>query len=133
VSAADSADFAWLVGMTQCAPTAGMTAIKATDANGKIRGMVGYDGWTESAVFAHMAVDTPVAWRSLIPACFEYPFNACGKHVLMGVIPSHNTASWGLAKHLGFRIAYAIRDGWAMGDDLLVLEMRRENCRFLRS
>lgn len=122
----------FIVSRTSCALTSGARAIKAVDNHGHIRGMVAYDGWTEAAVFAHMAVDTPIAWRALLPACFEYPFIECGRRVLCGVIPAHNTASWGMAKHLGFRVAHAIKDGWAQGDDLLLLELRREDCRFVR-
>lgn len=131
-TAATAEDFGWLVERTQCATTAGFRAIKAVDGGGRIRGMVGYDGWTENAVQAHMAVDTPVAWRALIPACFEYPFREAGKGVLLGIIPAHNTRSWRMARRLGFRFAHAVRDGWARGDDLLVLELRREDCRFLK-
>lgn len=94
--------------------------------------MVGFDGWTENACQAHMAVDTPVAWRSLLPAAFEYPFRECNRGLILAAIPSHNTKSWGLALHFGFRVAHVVRDGWAVGDDLVLLEMRREDCRFLK-
>ena len=133
VTAAGPADFTWLIEATQCALTPGARAIKATDAAGKVRGMVAYDWWTESACYAHMAVDTPVAWRSLVRPAFMYPFVECDRRKLLALIPSHNTKSWGLAKHFGFTVVHAIRDGWAVGDDLLLLEMRREDCRFLRS
>lgn len=131
-TATTRADLAWLVDRTQCNITSEMRGIKAVDRAGKIRGMVGYDSWTENSVQAHMAVDTPVAWRALLPAVFVYPFLECKKGVLLGVIPSHNTASWGMAKHLGFEVKYAVRDGWARGDDLLLLELRREKCRYLQ-
>jgi hypothetical protein len=132
VLAAEPMDFAWLVGKTSCAVSGGFRAIKAIDDAGRIRGMVGYDLWTENAVTAHMAVDTPIAWRALIPECFRYPFEQCGKEIMLGVIPADNAKSWGLASHLGFRIAHTVRDGWARGVDLLLLELRRTDCRFLR-
>lgn len=132
VTAAAPQDLDWLIRATSCAATPGMRAIKAVDATGAIRGMVGFDGWTENAAFAHMAVNTPMAWRALIPACFTYPFIECDREVLLGVIPANNTKSWGMASHLGFRIAHTVRDGWARGVDLLLLELRRDDCRFLR-
>ena len=132
VLAGESSDIEWLVSRTRCAVTRGFKAIKAVDARGQIRGMVGYDGWTENAVTSHMAVDTPIAWRSLIPACFEYPFLECRRDILLGVIPADNAKSWGMASHLGFRIAHTVMDGWAKGVGLLLLELRREDCRFLR-
>jgi hypothetical protein len=132
VLAAAPEDFAWIVSRTQCAPTAGFRALKAVDASGRIRGMVAYDGWTENAAQAHMAVDTPVAWRALLPAAFEYPFLECGKGVLLAVIPAHNVRSWTLATRFGFALVHRVVDGWARGDDLLFLEMRRESCRYLQ-
>lgn len=132
VEAAGPLDLKWLVDATRCALTPGANAIKAVDARGRIRGMVAYDWWTENAVYAHMAVDTPIAWRHLIPACFEYPFVQCNRQLLLALIPAHNEKSWGLAGHFGFRIVHTVRDGWAKGDDLHLLELRREDCRFLR-
>jgi hypothetical protein len=133
VEAATTEDLGFVVVRAQCALTPGARGIKATDAAGAVRGVVAYDLWTENAVWAHMAVDTPIAWRSLIPACFKYPFVECGRDILLAAVPSHNTASWGLCKHLGLTIKHVVRDGWARGDDLLLLELRRADCRFLRS
>lgn len=132
VTAAAPEDFAWLVERTSCAVSSGMRAIKAVDDAGRIRGMVGYDLWTENAVTAHMAVDTPIAWRSLIPACFEYPFVECDKGLILAVIPADNEKSWGMAGHLGFKLVHTVRDGWARGVDLLMLELRRTDCRYLK-
>lgn len=131
VTAAELGDMKWIVDATSCVLTPGARAIKAVDAGGAIRGMVAYDWWTKNAVYAHMAVDAPIVWRSLIPACFEYPFNECGLEVILALIPSHNEKSWGLAGRLGFRLVHSVRDGWAKGDDLHLLELRREDCRFL--
>lgn len=133
VTAAELGEMKWIVDATNCVLTPAARAIKAVDAAGAIRGMVAYDWWTENAVYAHMAVDTPIAWRSLIPECFRYPFEQCGKSVILAFIPAHNEKSWDFAGHLGFRIVHTVRDGWAKGDDLHLLELRREDCRFLRS
>lgn len=122
----------WIIDATSCVLTPGARGIKAVDDSGAIRGMVAYDWWTPNSVCAHMAVDTPIAWRSLIPACFEYPFLECGREVMLALIPASNTKSWGLAGRFGFRIVHSVRDGWAKGDDLHFLELRREDCRFLR-
>lgn len=132
VIAATPGDIDWLVERTRCAVSTGMRAIKAVDARGHIRGMVGYDLWTKNAVTAHMAVDTPIAWRSLIPACFEYPFLECGRELILAVIPADNEKSWGMAGSLGFRLKHTVRDGWSKGVDLLMFELRRSDCRFLR-
>lgn len=132
VTAATTEELSYIVAATSCALTPGARAIAAKDAAGAVRGMVAYDCWTESAVCAHMAVDTPIVWRSLLPACFTYPFVECDRRVLLGVIPHHNRASWTMAQRLGFTVKHVVRDGWALGDDLLLLELRRDDCRYLR-
>ena len=131
VVAASPEDFDWLVERTQCAPTLGFRAIKAIDETGRILGMVGYDGWTENAVQAHMAVDTPMAWRAMLGPAFAYPFQECGKGVILATIPAGNARSVHLAKRFGFVEVFRVRDGWVLGEDLLLLEMRREACRWL--
>lgn len=122
----------WIQERTQCALTPGARFIEARDASGRIRGVVAYDGWTENAVQAHMAVDSPVVWRSLLPAVFEYPFVEAGKGLILGIIPAGNVRSCAMARRLGFREAYRVRDGWAVGEDLIAHEMRREECRWLK-
>lgn len=124
-------DFGWIQQRTGCGRTAGFKAIKAVDDSGRILGMVGYDGWTENAVQAHMAVETPIAWRALTGPAFAYPFLEAGKSVILAIIPASNARSVKLARRFGFRETYRVRDGWAVGEDLVLLEMRREECRWL--
>ena len=132
VEAASRDDFMWLQQRTSCGMTDGFKAIKCVDGSGRIRGMVGYDGWTENAVQCHMAVDSPMAWRAMAAPAFEYPFQQAGKRVILGLIPASNAPSVKLAKRLGLRETYRVRDGWAQGVDLIVFEMRRDECRWLQ-
>lgn len=132
VESANREDFIWLQQRTSCGMTDGFRAIKCVDESGRIRGMVGYDGWTENACQCHMAVDSPTAWRALVRPAFEYPFQQAGRRVIIGLIPAGNARSVHLAKRLGLRETYRVRDGWALGEDLVVLEMRREECRWLQ-
>ncbi len=132
VLAASPADLAWIVDRTECGATAGARGIKAVDEAGTIRGMVMYDGWTKNAVHAHMAVDSPIVWRALLLPAFAYPFEEQGREIILGTIPSHNKKSVAMVKAFGFRESHRIKDGWARGDDLLMFEMRRNECRFLQ-
>jgi hypothetical protein len=131
VKAAERGDFAWLVERTHCAVTESFRAIKAVDAIGRILGMVGYDLWTLNSVQAHMAVDSPIAWRAMLRPAFAYPFLEAGMGVILAVIPAGNARSVHLATRFGFRPVHRVRDGWAPGEDLIMLEMRREECRWL--
>lgn len=131
VRASTREELGWLVERTGFAPTAAARGIVAVDASGAIRGCVGYDCWTQNAVQAHMAVDAPLVWRSLLLPAFEYPFEQCGRGVLLAVIPAWNRASLKLAEHFGFKRTHRVCDGWSEGVDLVFLEMRREDCVWL--
>jgi hypothetical protein len=131
--AASPAQLRWLEARAGCLLTPGARGVAAVDDKGHTRGVVAYDCWTESAAQAHMAVDTPMAWRALLPHVFTYPFLSAGKRLLLGIIPASNRRSVAMTKRLGFSEAYRVRDGWAAGDDLVVFEMRREECRYLES
>jgi hypothetical protein len=122
----------WLVDRVGCALTPGARAIAAFDTTGNIRGMVAYDVWCENSVQAHVAVDTPAAWRALLPAIFFYPFVEADKGVLLCVVRGQNTKSLRVCAHLGFQVKAQVKDGFALGDDLVLLEMRREHCRWLK-
>lgn len=124
-------DIAWATEHSGASIPPDSVGIKAVDSQGRIRGTVFYAEWTETSVQAHMAVDTPIAWRALLPEVFRYPFVQCGRRLLMGTIAGDNRKSLILARHLGFEVTYRIRDAKAVGVDLVLVEMRREDCRWL--
>lgn len=130
VEAATRSELCWLVERTQAGLTDAARGIKAMDAGGRVRGMVAYDNWTLNSVQAHMAMDAPIVWRSLLPAVFEYPFSHVG--VLLGIIPAGNLASNRMVDSLGFRQVYRVKQGWSPTEDLVLWQMRREECRWLQ-
>lgn len=132
VVAAEPKDFAWLIKRTQCALTFNARGIKAVDDAGRIHGMVAYDGWTPNAVSAHMATDNPAAWRSLIGPAFSYPFEECGRTLLLVCVNSDNARSVQLVRRFGFRQVHAVKNGWERGVDLLFFQMHRDECRWLQ-
>lgn len=92
--------------------------------------MVAFDNWTPNACWAHMAVETPMAWRALLLPSFEYAFASRG--LILGAIASDNAKSLRMVKSLGFTETHRIRDGHSPGVDLVFHEMRRESCPWLR-
>lgn len=117
----------WIIERVGCATTNGLRAIVAVDANGNIRGATAYDFWTATSVQCHMAADTPLAWRALLPAALEYPFLEANKRVLLAVIRSTNSKSLAVAAHIGFKERCRVKDGFDVGDDLCFMEMRRDD------
>ncbi len=131
VVAASKEDILWLAQRTGFAPTAGCRGISAIDAQGRLRGVVGFDGWTETSAQMHIAVEAPAAVRALLRPAFSYLFEQSRKHIALGLVPSHNAKAVAFDRHVGFREAYRIRDGWDVGDDLIIFEMRKDECRWL--
>jgi RimJ/RimL family protein N-acetyltransferase len=54
-----------------------------------------------------------------------------GRNILLATIMASNEKSMSLAKRLGFREVFRGRDWFTHGSDLVWLEMRREDCRWL--
>ncbi len=124
-------DFNWIKSHANCVLTPYARAIKAVDDKGAIRGMVAFDNWTENAVQVHMAVDAAMVWRKLLPAAFRFAFEQAGKGLMVGITPASNAAALAFSKKAGFRQPYRITDGWAKGEDMVISEMRRDECRWL--
>jgi len=99
--------------------------------HGEIKGMVGYTNWTSNAVIMHVAVATPVAARALLRPAFEYPVKTANRKVLLANILSSNTASLNICRRLGFTTICTVKQGWDQSTDLVLLELRSENCRWL--
>jgi hypothetical protein len=132
VRAAPREHFEWLTSRAgTCIPSPDFRAIEAIDGD-RILGMVGYDAWTPNGVSMSVAIDEPVAVRRLLGPAFSYPFLEAGRGVITAVVRGDNAASRKFCEHVGFRKTHAIRDGWAAGTDLLLYEMRRDECRHLR-
>jgi L-amino acid N-acyltransferase YncA len=127
VRAAPPEAFGWLEGRTGCVLTRCARAVMAVDASGRIRGMVAYDSWTETAAFAHMAVDSPSVWRALLRPALEYAFVQLGRRLLLGTILASNARSMAFVEAVGFREVHRVRGGWAEGVDLVLWQLRRED------
>lgn len=128
---AKKSELSWVEQRASCTLSSNATGIKVVRKDGSIAGMVAYDSWTKNSVQAHMAVESPIAWRALAPETFRYPFEQVGIGVILGVIPAYNQKSLTMAKRLGLVETYRVPNGWDTGVDLVLLELAKENCRWL--
>ena len=124
-------EYEWLVDRAGCDITPGFKAIKAVDEAGKIHGMIGYGNWTANACVMHIALENPAALRGLLAWCFRYPFEQCGRNVALATVRAKNVRSVRLCRRVGFREVYRIRDGIEVGEDMVIFEMRSEDCRWV--
>jgi hypothetical protein len=91
-----------------------------------------YDHWTYNSVNVHIWSKSPqVLYPLYISEIFRYPFEVCSRGILLAVTPADNENSLKFSKALGFREVYRVKDGWKEGVDLVVKEMRREECQWL--
>jgi hypothetical protein len=68
--------------------------------------------------------------REFLHAGFSYMFDQMGCKVVLGLVDADNEAALRFDAHVGFTEVARIKDG--AGDcDLVVFEMRREDCKWL--
>lgn len=133
VRAAPHQRYGWLAARTGCVVTSDFRAIEAVTPDGEVVGMVGYSNWTPNSAQMHVAMDEPWVGRALIGPMFEYPFGECARGVLYALVNEQNTHALETVARLGFREVYRLRDGFEAGVALVALEMRKEDCRWLRA
>jgi len=120
----------WLAERSGCSVTDALRAIEAVDDKGVIRGAVGFDGWLGNAAQMHVALDSPAALRALLRPAFQYLFDTCGKDIALGLVPAHNERALRFDRHIGFRQIYRLKDAFAPGDDMILMELRKADCKW---
>lgn len=101
--------------------------------DGNIQAACIYNCYSGADIAIHIAAVPGRRWltRSYICACFAYPFLQLGVRRLTGYVPSKNTDALRLDLHLGFTQEGVMRHAlW--DDDIIVLGMLKEECRFIR-
>ena len=89
------------------------------------------DGWTHSAATCHIAVQNPMALRGLLHELAHYVFTVCEKQMLIGITESSHEKALRLNAHMGFTEIYRIKDCYAPGVDQIILQMKKEDCKYL--
>jgi len=121
----------WLVRMMNY-PLPEETVCIGQEIDGNLVAVVGYCSFMPKAVQMHIAAVDEVNWmnRDLLWATFDYPFNKLGVSVILGQVCADNESALKLNRHLGFKVVAKIPDAH-MDGDLVIMAMRREDCRFL--
>jgi hypothetical protein len=70
--------------------------------------------------------------RQLLYAAFDFPFNVLHVDLLIGVINSLNIHALKFDLKLGFREKTRWKNMHEDGGDLIILEMHKNDCRWLR-
>lgn len=126
-------DWQYIHNLTSAIATADTCGVVAEDEVGDPIGMVVFDSLTPNSAQAHIAMTNSFkAIRAgLLNAAFEFVFRVLDKGVLFGLVPECNAVALRFDKHMGFKEVQRLNDAYDVGIDYVVLEMRREACRWL--
>ena len=99
--------------------------------DGSLVAVIGYCGFRDKSCQMHVgSIGENWISKNLLWAAFDYPFNKLGVKVILATVASTNKEALKLDRHLGFVDKAYIEDAHEDGD-LVILAMRRENCRWL--
>lgn len=119
----------WLCNRIGLEPSANICCI-GNEFDGKLRGVVGYDGYNGASIQMHVAGEGNWFSKDLLFAVFDYPFNVCQVNMVLGMVPSGNADAIRFNTHIGFKVEKVIPGAHPDGA-LWIMSMRREECRFL--
>jgi len=116
----------WMTRQTQIPWSTDLRTIAAIRDDGTIAAAVAFGSWTPESCFMHVAFDTGHSLtRGLLKAAFAYPFESIGVKAVYGLTPKDFDRAIRFNKKIGFKqIAETV--------DCVLLELRREDCRFLK-
>ena len=95
-------------------------------------GVVAYNGFCGKVCQMHVAGVGNWVSREFIHAAFDYPFRQLQLNAIFAPVEGTNERALRFEKHMGFREVYRLPSGWDVGVDLVFLEMRLEDCKWLR-
>lgn len=114
-------------------PCADLQAIFWVDSEGKIEWVVGYTAFIGKTCQMHMVnLKGGYTPKGLLFDAFNYAFNECGREKVFGVVNSLNTKAMDYDKKLGFNEVLRFENMHDDGGDLVVLEMNKATCRWIR-
>ena len=121
-------DWEWFYSRAGGALSTATRGITAVDNAGTILAVAIFDHWSGNSVFMSYAVDDRRAFRrGFLEECRNYIFDTCDMGVALAKIAASNVMAFKCCKHLGFSVIHTVKDGCARGDDLHILELKRED------
>ena len=107
--------------------------ISARSERGTLLAVIGFDHWTPSSAQIHSWISNPMALREhiLTREVFKYIFVQSNRSVVFGVTPAHLSRALSLNKRIGLKEIYRVKDGWDLGVDMVIQEMRKETCGWI--
>lgn len=99
---------------------------------GLLIGVVGYNGFNGNVCMMHCAGDGNWISRDFLRQAFAYPFVQLKLSYLFATVAATNHRAMKLNRHLGFEVLHRLPDGWKDGEDMILMRMRRNQCRWIK-
>lgn len=124
-------EFLWIQEAAECAYCDDVNGIVMYRDGDLVAGIL-LESWSHNSVTIHIRVDDPLVFKHrFAEECFNYIFVTCERGVLIGITPSNNEQALKFNRHIGLTEIYRIRDGYDVGIDYVVQELRKEDCRYI--
>lgn len=131
--AMDQLDWEWMkvhAKPIRCEDTQGMVAYDTE--TGKILACCACDSFTKTSCATHMAIVDPMVLRhGFLEAIAHHLFVTCNRSNVIGLVPSINAQALRFNEHIGFKEIARIPDGLDEGVDYVIMQMKREDCKWL--
>lgn len=112
--------------------TAQTKGIVALNEQGDLEGACCFDTWTFNSCQLHIYIKNPfVLKHGVAYEVFNYAFNTCGKSMVIGMTPADNEKALKFIKNIGLNEIFRIPEGYAVGVDYVVTQLKREDCRWI--
>ena len=99
----------------------------------QIEWVIGYTAFIGKTCQMHMVnLKGGYTPKELLKAAFDYPFNQCGIEKTLGIVNSNNEKAMEYDKKLGFTEKMRFDKLHDDGGDIVVFEMNKADCRWIR-
>lgn len=115
-------------------PSADLQALFwASSKTNEIEWCIGYTSFLGKTCQIHVVnFNKKYTPRKLLWAAFDYPFNQAGVETLIGIVNSKNELAMKYDQNLGFKEVYRFEGVHDEGGDVVVFEMKKQDCRFIK-
>ena len=126
-------DWGWIqkqVPIVRCEDTTGIMAIDL-DKNETVGACI-MDNWTQNSVQCHFMLTNPLVLRhQFLECCCDFVFNRSNVARVYALVPANIEKAIKLNLHMGFTIKSRLEEAFEVGVDYLLMEWKRENCKFI--
>lgn len=112
-----------------CADTQGIVAVNK---NLEVQGMVIMDSWSPNSVQVSFKLTSSMCFRpgELITIAAEHIYDFAGRGIVYALVRDSNEEALSVDRKIGYQTVAVLKDGYSVGEDLHLLSMTKEQCRF---